>query len=287
MFSAQVSYSATALDRAEYLDEIHLDVLAEAPYRAMLEALTLRFQPAYLNILPMYVVLLLLFAAVMPLLRRPAALAALSFALYAGARLAGVNLPSWTGGGWYFNPLTWQFLFVLGAILSYAPPGRPARNGVADASAATVVLGGLVLHWVVWPRADTMTQVPAALVRVLVSVDKESLHPFRLISILALAWLVARFVPAGAGWLRSRVATPFVLCGQHSLAVFCVGIFLSFLGRLAMEERGTWAIQAAVNLVGAAALVGVGALATWYQEKGRLARPALQTAAHADSAKVT
>lgn len=287
VFSAQVSYSATALDRAEYLDEIHLDVLAEAPYRAMLEALTLHFQPAYLNILPMYVVLLVLFAAVMPLLRRPAALLVLSLGLYAGARIAGINLPNWTGGGWYFNPLTWQLLFVLGAILSYAPPGRPSRNGVVDALAAAVVLVGFVLQWVIWPRAETMTQVPAALVRVLVSVDKEGLHPLRLLSILALAWLVARLVPAGAGWLRSRVAAPFVLCGQHSLPVFCVGIFLSFLGRLAMEERGTWAVQAAVNLAGAAALVGVGALAAWYQEKGRGARPALQAASRADGAGVT
>ena len=287
VFSAQVSYSATALDRAEYLDEIHLDVLAEAPYRAMLEALTLHFQPAYLNILPMYVVLLVLFAVVMPLLRWPVALAMLSFALYAGARLAGVNLPSWTGGGWYFNPLTWQFLFVLGAILSYAPPGRPLWSGTVDAVAAAVVLIGFVLHWVVWPRAETMTQMPAGLVRVLVTVDKEGLHPFRLVSILALAWMVSRVVPAGAVWLRWRVAAPFVLCGQHSLAVFCVGIFLSFLGRLAMEEQGTWAVQAAVNLLGAATLVGVGALAAWYQEKGRPARPALQAAPHADGAKAT
>ena len=40
VFSAQVSYSATALDRSDYLEEIHIDALAEAPYRAMLEALT-------------------------------------------------------------------------------------------------------------------------------------------------------------------------------------------------------------------------------------------------------
>ena len=68
VFAAQVSYSATTLDRADYLDEIHLDVLGEEPYRAMLDALMLHFQPAYLDILPMYVVLLLLFAAAMPLL---------------------------------------------------------------------------------------------------------------------------------------------------------------------------------------------------------------------------
>ena len=58
VFSAQVAYSARTLDRADYLDEIHLDVLGDDPYNAMLQALTLHFQPAYLNILPLYVVLL-------------------------------------------------------------------------------------------------------------------------------------------------------------------------------------------------------------------------------------
>jgi len=118
VFSAQVSYSATALDRSEYLDEIHLDVLAEAPYRAMLEALKLSFQPAYLNILPMYVALLAWFAALLPLLRWPPVLFLLSMAVYAVARATGANFPSWTGGGWYFNPVAWQFLFIIGAILA-------------------------------------------------------------------------------------------------------------------------------------------------------------------------
>ena len=113
-----------------------------------------------------------------------------------------------------------------------------------------------------------------AITRALVDVDKQGLHPFRLGSILALAWLVARLVPAGATWLRSRWAAPFILCGQHSLPVFCSGIFLSFLGRLALEEHNGWVVQAGVNLAGAAALLGVGALAAWYREKGRQHAPA-------------
>src|SRR5207253_2011634 len=75
VFSAQVSYSATALERSNYLDEIHLDVMADAPYRALFEALILRYQPSFLNILPMYVVALALFALFLPLLHRPRILA--------------------------------------------------------------------------------------------------------------------------------------------------------------------------------------------------------------------
>ena len=269
VFSAQVSYSATALDRAEYLDEIHLDVLAEAPYRAMLEALTLSFQPAYLNILPMYVALLAMFAVVLPLLRWPMVLFGVSVTIYGVARITGYNFPSWTGGGWYFNPVAWQFLFIIGAILAYSPPRLRILPVILDVLAIVIVLTGVSLLWLVWPYPEVSARLPSAVVHILVSVDKEGLHPMRLLSILALAWLVSRTIPASAAGLQSWFARPFVLCGQHSLPVFCAGIFLSFLGRLAMEERAGWAVQAAVNILGAAAMVAVGALAAWYKQKGR------------------
>lgn len=281
VFSAQVSYSATALDRSDYLEEIHLDALADAPYRAMLEALLLHFQPAYLDILPMYIALLVLFALVLPLLRLPWLLLALSALAYAAARVTGYNFPSWTGGGWYFNPIAWQFLFMIGAVLSYHPIRLPGPKRVYDVLTAVVLAGGVLLLWLVWPYAETDLRLPPIVVRVLISVDKQSLHPMRLLSIFALVWLVIRTVPIGAKWVRSWGAKPFVLCGQHSLAVFCTSIFLSFLGRLAMEERPNWAVQAGVNVLGAAALVGVGALAAWYRQKGAAARAALPAGEHA------
>ena len=287
VFSAQVSYSANALDRSEYLDEIHLDVLAEAPYRAMLEALKLSFQPAYLNILPMYVALLTWFALLLPLLRRPRVLFLLSAGIYVTVRATGVNFPSWTGGGWYFNPIAWQFLFVIGTILAYAPPRLRVPARVLDTLALVILATGVVLLWAVWPYPDIEARVLATAARVLISVDKEGLHPMRLLSILALAWLVSRTVPKDAAWLHSAWAQPFIVCGQHSLPVFCVGIFLSFLARLAMEEVDGWVVMAVVNLLGTIALLGIGALAAWYKDKGRPARPDLPETSHAGNAQVT
>jgi hypothetical protein len=133
-----------------------------------------------------------------------------------------------------------------------------------------------VMQWVVWRHPSVVMHWPPRIVRALMSVDKEGLHPFRLISILALTWLVARLVPAHAGWLRSRLASAFVLAGQHSLPVFCAGIFLAFLGRITTEiEDGVW-VQIAVNVLGAGAMWSVAAIAAWYGQKGRAtrARPA-------------
>ncbi len=274
VFAAQVGYSATVLDRNDYLDEIHLDAVGGAPYRALLEALTLHFQPAYLNILPLYVTLLLMFALTLPLLRWPPLYAGLSLAMYLAARMFDLNLPSWTGGGWFFNPFTWQLLFVMGAILSFAPGETPKRTLPLDIAAVLVVVFGLLMQWVVWVHPALISHWPAAIVRVLMDVDKEGLHPFRLLSILALTWLTARVVPASARWLRSAIAAPFVLAGQHSLPVFCAGIFLAFLGRLATEQDSGFFMQVGVNVSGAGLLVVVAAVAAWYSNKGRGSRPA-------------
>jgi hypothetical protein len=269
IFTAQVGYSATALDRNDYLDEIHLDVMGAAPYQALLEALTLHFQPAYLNILPLYIVVLLMFALAMPLLRWPPVLAVLSLGLYLAARIWDLNLPSWTGGGWFFNPFTWQLLFMMGAILSFAPGELPRRRWALDVLSVVIMVFGLLMQWVVWVHPSVVSRLPERVVATLMSVDKGGLHPFRLISILALTWLTARLVPASAHWLRSRVAEPFVLAGQHSLPVFCAGIFLAFLGRLATEANDGVMVQIGVNVAGAVSLTCVAAIAAWYGNKGR------------------
>ena len=270
VYTAQVAYSAAALDRVFYLEETRLDVLAEAPYRALLEALLLRFQPNLLNILPLYVVLLLIFAPALPLLRKPLLLLALSAAVYAAVRITGINLPAWTGEGWFFNPLAWQLLFMIGAIMAYAPPRMPRLRWPIDIAAALVLAAGLIVIWVIDTHPRILASMPAPVIRFVITEDKTGLHPFRLFSILSLAWLTARAVPIDAAWLHWRIAAPLELLGQNSLPVFCSGIFLGFLARLGLEAHEGAGMQIAVNLFGALAMVAVGGLAAWYRGKGRV-----------------
>jgi hypothetical protein len=266
IYAAQVSYSAVALDRGNYLDESGLNVLAGAPYNALLKALTLQYQPSLLNILPLYVVLLLIFAMAMPLLRWPKILAILSLILYATVRAADFNLPSWTGDTWFFNPFTWQLLFMIGAILAYKPPAMPPRTvrRVVDCIAIAVVVFGLVVIFGIWDESFLALHLPWSITRALLIIDKTNLDPLRLTSILAFLWLAVRYVPPGATWLRSRLALPFVLMGQHSLSVFCSGIFFGFICRLMLEWDDRAAMQFAVNAGGFVAMLSVAALAAWY-----------------------
>jgi hypothetical protein len=280
VLTAQVGYSAATLDQAAYLDELQLDPFGEEPYRALLEALLLRYQPAFLDILPLYIVVLALFAVALPLVNRPLMLLGCSLALYIAARWLGLELPSWRGAGWFFNPFAWQLLFAVGVVMARANPAWLARyfgwhRGVA-ALAILALLAAAVLLNLVWHGPARGWEPPAILAAWLADVDKTALHPVRFLSVLAMVWLIAHWVPADARFLSRRLARPFLLMGQQSLPVFCAGIFLSFLGRLALEITGGPAMQLGVNAVGLAALVLVGAIAAWYAgEAGRRRPPSL------------
>ncbi|SHK25475.1 hypothetical protein SAMN02745194_04555 [Roseomonas rosea] len=285
VFTAQVGYSAATLDASAYLDEMHLDPFGDRPYLALLQALLLAYQPAFLNILPLYIVVLGLFTLALPLLRRPALLLGASLLLYAAARWVPLNLPSWTGGGWFFNPFAWQLLFAIGAVLGHGAtaPGKglPWRRPVG-AACLLVLLLSFAATLVVYLRRDLIGLLPLPVATVVDAVDKSALHPFRLLSILALAYLAAHAVPRGARWLRGAAAHPFVLAGQQGLPVFCAGIFFSFLGRLALEWSEDWGMQLAVNAAGLGAMVAIAAMVAWSHAKPP--RPALSVHPATDTA---
>jgi hypothetical protein len=268
VFAAQVGFSAATLNRAAYLDELHLDPFAEEPYRALLEALLLRYQPAFLDILPLYIVVLGLFALALPLIERPRWLLGLSLALYAATRLSGLELPSWTGGGWFFNPFAWQLIFAIGVVLGRADPARlarhfPWRRGLAVLAVLLLAAAAVVLNWV-WHGPARGLHPPEWLAAAVGSVDKAALHPVRLASMMVMVWLAGHLVAPAARWLGHPVAAAFVLMGQQGLSVFCSGIFLSFIGRLVLEQWDGWLPQLVVNVAGLAALLAVAVISAWY-----------------------
>ena len=269
LFTAQVTYSATALNRLNYLSETRLDVLGDDPYRSILEALFLRFQPSLLNILPLYVVLLMFFAATVWLLRWPRMLFGVSFAVYLVVRVTSINLAAWGGEGWFFDPLAWQFLFVLGVLLACAPMKQPSRPRLLDVGAVATVVVGAFVTIVLQPHPHMLDWISHSAFRPLINEDKTGLYPFRVMSILALTWLCVRLIPFDAGWLRSRWAAPLVLVGQNSLPVFCSGIVIGFIARLGLEYDDRMVMQTTINLMGALGMLGIGGLAAWYRTKGR------------------
>jgi hypothetical protein len=273
LFTAQVTYSAGALNRLSYLEETRLDVLGDDPYRSILEAILLRFQPGLLNILPLYVVLMAFFGLTIWLLRWPKILLGASFAIYMVVRVTDLNLAGWTGEGWYFDPFAWQFLFIIGVLLACAPPRMPSWPRLLDAVACLVLVAGGAVSFVIDPRPRLLDWFSSSVFSYFVIEDKTGLHPFRLASILALTWLCVRLIRFNQPWLGARWASPFVLIGQNSLPVFCSGIVIGFVARLGLEYNDGWLMQTGANLLGGIGMVTVGALAAWYRAKGNATPP--------------
>jgi hypothetical protein len=271
VYTAQIAYVAATFKNPMFAEEMNIVSFLDAPHLVLLQALLLRFMPANMDVLPLYIVLLLAFPLILWGIHknRPLMLIA-SLALYVAARRFDWNFTTYPdGGGWYFDPFAWQFLFVIGAACGRShgsseyiiPEGRWAEI----VSAVYLVLAFLiVLTWHV-PRLEVF--IPDALQRLLYPVDKSTLDPLRLLHFLALATLTVRRIPANASMLRWRVSWIPLICGRQSLYVFCFGIFLSFAAHFVLEEiSGTLLTQIVVSIAGVALMVALAWVLTWYKQ---------------------
>src|SRR5688572_9083027 len=121
LFVAQVSYTAAKFKNPMYNEEMRVADFLEEPHVAVIKALLLQFQPVFLDILPMYIVMLLIFPAVLLGLRRNWLVVVVpSVLVYAAVHVFDISVPAYPAGHvWFFNPLAWQLLFVAGAVLAY------------------------------------------------------------------------------------------------------------------------------------------------------------------------
>jgi hypothetical protein len=271
IFAAEVSYAALRVQGQTYSEDLGIDSFLDDPHIAIIKTLFLQYQPEFLDILPLYVVLLGVFPLVLLLLERHLLLPlVISGAIYLLTLHFGWHPHSYPDNeGWYFNPLAWQFLFVIGATAGYygnrgqiLPLQRPWIWKVA--LAITVVAGIINISWTIH---GAYSAFPGLLSRQLLPfVDKTNLAPLRLLSFFALALTTVHFVGHDNRLLRCRIAQAIIRCGQHSLQVFCLGILLSVLGRILLTcFREGVPMQLAIDFAGIVLMMGIAGLLTWYK----------------------
>jgi hypothetical protein len=241
--------------------------ILNAPLAGLLRGLTLQAVPNYLDILPLYLVLLAAFPLVYVGLRlNPWVALGLSAALWLTANLdPSLNLPNWIDGGrWFFNPFAWQFLFIMGAAFALLAAAHgdmvPWARWAAWLCAA--YLGFAFLESAPWADWHLPDLEPFALP----TPDKTQLAALRLLNILALAYLLL-----SSAWLRAlagvRILRPLEVCGRHSLEVFAVGCIVALFGRLLFRTYGAGLeTQIAINVIGIAMMY----LAGMCLEKARM-----------------
>jgi hypothetical protein len=269
IYLAEISYVVGSFSNPLYAEEMGaLQFLAE-PDVALVEALLLKFRPANMDVLPLYIALLASFPPILwALKKRPDATLMASFALWLFATHTGFNLPAYPDDRmWFFNPFAWQFLFTFGGWCGLGGSDRlsgivHSRLVLALAWLYLLVSLAVVASWY-WPPMEGF--VPPAIGDIIYPISKTDLAPLRLLHFFALAIVVVRLIPVDWPALRSPILWPMILCGQNSLEVFCFGVFLSFAAHFVLNEvTGSLTMQLTLSVAGIVLMVALSALLSWY-----------------------
>jgi len=261
---------AAGLDRALGLAEIarQFAPLLSDPERALFGLVTLTWQPDYLDILPMYLVILAL-VPVMMLARRLHAV--LPFMITAGLYTAvwsiGLNLSGnpWNGAGWFLNPFAWQFIFFIGFFIGmkWLLVPRLSDRRLMMAATLFILISVPLSFWSIlehWPLAQATRDllIPVS--------EKTDLHILRVLHFLALAYLVLSLIDPWRDRLDRGAGHLLILIGRQSLAAFLASVVLArLLGTIAdMAGRGE-AVVALLNLAGFALILATALVVGWFK----------------------
>jgi hypothetical protein len=288
IFLAEISYVASSFENPLYTEEMGIMDFLKQPDITIVQALLLRFRPVNMDVLPLYIVLMLSLPLILLSMRwKPDVTLALSVLLYAVTWEYDLYFTAYPNGFWAFNPLAWQLLFVFGAWCALGGARRmsnilssPITIGVSFAYlfAAFVV----TLTWYV-PALNHV--LPRRLEQWMYPIDKTDLDVLRFAHFLALAAVTLYFIPRDWSPLKSRWLRPMILCGQHSLEIFCVGVFLAFAGHFILAEIGGGAaLHALISLSGVLIMCGVAWVISWYKHVADKSAPKRGAAGNADLA---
>ncbi len=222
-----------------------LSFYLHSPAHAAVAALLLQYRPSLLDILPMYVV----FMVITPLARRVAhgfgwdpviytslgiwvaAQFGLRHFVYTHFAWFGIHVPENSTGA--FDLYGWQLLWILalaiGTLYADAPDPQPTAEQSGSPLAIPRWLLGLSMAvaatFLVLRYSPVDNVIDADVSNWLI--DKWHLGPARMINFAALAIVLAKF---GSRIARLKPFAPLALLGQASLEVFSVHVICCFTG---------------------------------------------------------
>jgi hypothetical protein len=277
IYIASISYLALRFGDSEMINEFNVAGLVDNATETLRQGLFLRFKPLNLDVLPLYIVLMGLFPPVLWfMLRKPDLTMVLSIALWLTARHFGLNLNAYPAGQWYFNPYCWQVLFVFGAWCAMG--GARRSMTLINAPITLWLCLGYMLFALVMTMAGRFPTLAGMFPEWLFSAfnpnDKTNLAPYRFIHFVVIVILVIRFVPKDWPGLEWKGFDPIIVCGQQSLAVFCVGVFLSFVGHFELSmSSGSLFAQIFVSVAGIAIMTTVAYYISWSKKQDKPLKP--------------
>jgi hypothetical protein len=269
IFLAEISYVATSFENPLYTEEMGIMDFLKQPDVTIVQALLLRFRPVNMDVLPLYIVLMLFLPLILWLMKWKADVTlALSAVLYALTWHYDWYLTAYPNGSWAFNPLAWQLLFVFGAWCALGGAARMSRilSSPVTLWICVVYLIAALCVTLTWYVPQLGHLLPRRLEQWMYPIDKPNLDVLRFAHFLALAAITVRFLPRDWPGLKSPWLRPLILCGQHSLEIFCLGVFLAFAGHFVLAEiSGGAALHAVISVCGILVMWGMAWVISWYK----------------------
>ncbi|MBC7133345.1 MAG: OpgC domain-containing protein [Roseovarius sp.] len=272
-----------------YIGSLNLWKFFADPGPLLVGFFTLTYVPNYFDILPMYMVILVMMPLMMALSRiSPWAVFGAMGLIWLLAQRAvleplglidwhlGFPAEPWSDRKWFFNPFGWQLIFFTGFAFMRGWLPKPPVNRLLIGLALFLVLANIPLSnigvrefgfdWAREWRIDNRGLF-----------NKSDFGILRYVHFLALAYLCwaaageggARLKAVGGGMgarLWSGLLAMILKVGQQSLAVFVFSMFFARLSGFVMDQIGrtTWNMTLA-NLIGFGALIVVAYTVAWFK----------------------
>ena len=277
-----IGYVARKSAAPEIIHEFNVAGILGHTIRTLIYGLLLQAKPLNLDALQLVIVLMAFLPIVLfGMLRRPNLTAAGSIAIYVAARVFDWNISSFPDGHWYFNPFSWQLLFVLGAWFALGSAKQThAIRSLQNISILRIAALLYLLFALIVTVAGNLPHlagiVPEQLLNLFLPNEKENLAPYRVLHFLTLAFLFSFAVPRDWRGFQSPALQPVIKCGEEWLPVFCTGVFLSFAGHFVLiTGPNLLAMHVLVSIAGIAIMTGVAYYVSWSKRQDY--KPALST----------
>ncbi|MEF2550768.1 OpgC domain-containing protein [Aurantimonas sp. A2-1-M11] len=265
------SWAALTLGYGDMMRTIGLQSFITMPLETMIGVAGLGHQLGYVNILPMYCVLLLMLPLHIALaqISRGVMLAG-AVLMWVVAYVWAIDVPAFPlPGGWFFNPFSWQLIFAVGLYCGLtrrqngvAAPYRPWLYALALAYALLAFLTIRFGLWWIWGQSPLPVLITGF--------DKTYVSLTRLLHVMAICYLFANAAATSpfANISRDNI---FAMLGRHSLPVFAVGTVLSLFGQVIKhgDEPSIW-FDTPMILVGLTILFALARYLDWWRKAAKV-----------------
>ncbi|HWO99106.1 MAG TPA: OpgC domain-containing protein [Methylococcus sp.] len=259
----------TLFAEPDYIHRLNIQYFFDHTHEALPALFTLHYVPNYFDILPMYLVVMLWVPVVCALSRLHVALAlAFPLSLYLATWIFDLDLPAHPRNDltWFFNPFGWQLLFFSGFAFGsgWVRPPEPGRGWIRLCMVFLVLTIPLA-HEPTYRSIPWLEEWRGQLQPWL---DKSRYGPLRWFHFMALAYLMTSLCKTRQAWLTTRLAGLVAGVGRQSLPMFLLGMTLSYVAGMALDQLGHGiVILMTVNLGGIVLMILAARTYAWLDSK--------------------